>query len=105
MSFDFEIKQGRSFKASGFALNDDDTPRDISNIALHSHVRDKRGRRVAILDVAVIDAISGEYELSANDTTSWPPGTLYLDILELENGEKTLTETIVFKVEEAITRL
>lgn len=105
MSWDIEIKQGQTFKAAGFALNDDDTPRDISNITLHAHVRDRRDRRVAILDVAVIDAVSGEYELSADDTTAWPVGTLYMDILEVENGIRTPTETFMFKVEEAMTRL
>lgn len=100
------MKQGQTFKVTGyFRENDRITPKDLTGVTITSKIRDRADVIIATLQVTVIDAIAGVYELLCVEGTSlWPVGELYWDIFETIGGITYPTETIIIKVDRGQSR-
>lgn len=78
----FAIKRGNSLVLGCSARRADGAPFDLTGCTVAAHAR-RGGQLVAVLVVDFVDAVNGQFELSApGDTTTadWPLGVVDVDI-------------------------
>ena len=109
------LKRGDSFVLGCQALDALEAPVPLTDVQVAAQVRDGAGRLVCGLDVLVVDAALGSYELWAplsGYTDGWPLGELCVDVQYTQPasavpGARPLrrsSETFALHVQQDVTR-
>ena len=97
-------KRGDTLRIVCQLQDDDQAPINIAGLTIASQIRQSNDRLVSNLDVTVLDAVLGKFELSA-DTDEWPTGRHLCDIEYTQaNGDVFSTVTFDVLVLRDITR-
>jgi hypothetical protein len=88
-------KRGDTFNILCEYKDANNQPIDLTNITVTSQVRDTNDNLIDTLVYTVVDAISGQYTLSAASTPNWVVGKLLCDIQYINGGTTTSTDTFI----------
>lgn len=101
MSPEITIKKGSSFIVSANFSKTNYT--DITAENIQSQVRNSSDKLIA--DLIVSEVAPQIFNLSCNDTSDWPLGMLYMDIIYVLDDFIDSTPTIAIQVKKEVTRL
>lgn len=97
------FKRGDTFLVEG-SVSDNAVPVDLTGWTIRSQVRNGEAL-VADLGVTITNAAAGQYQLTKNDTTSWPVKDLSCDIeYTTDSGQIVSTETFTISCKADVTR-
>ena len=87
-------KQGLSYQITGSFEDEQGNPIPLNDITLTSKIRDNRN---TVFDCTIQKSTDGlEYTATVADTSNWPIGMLYTDIIiEQSDGTRSATETLI----------
>lgn len=98
-------KRGDTFRMQGTVKIGGEV-QDITSWSIVSQIRDEANPEFEVdLDVTVIDAVNGLYEISYTDTSAWPIKSLVWDIQYTTDTDQIIsTDTITIDVRKDVTR-
>lgn len=97
-----KIKRGQALQLTLAFANADESAFDLTTVTIWGEVRDPRDVLVAQL-VLVPTGVPGMATITVADTTAWPQGLLKADLMIMDGGLPTPTDTFGIMVAGAVT--
>lgn len=102
-----KIKQGETFLINcGLFEADGTTPKSLAGITLKAQLKDTANDWLMdTFNITVTNESLGEFTIEGTNTLTWNLGTLTLDVMQVEAGKVTISDSATIVVEKAMTKL
>lgn len=102
-----KIKQGETFLINCALFEaDGTTTKSLVGITLKAQLKDTANDWLMdTFNIAVTNESLGEFTIEGTNTLTWNLGTLTLDVMQVEAGKVTISDSATIVVEKAMTKL
>ena len=97
------IKQNNSFSLISQYLDDNDVPIDLAGLEIKADIKDSAKQLVASMQVNIINAATGMFELTLPSNTALPSKQLFMDVRLIEGFTVRNSDIVKLDVSEVVT--